>query len=247
MPAILLNSRVYVAGADLTGTSNKIALDVERAELDATTFGGAGWTQNESGLGKGTAAVTGFWAAGDAGQPDDRFYADLGVNQPLTVVPNAANSTVAVADLAYLLQIMQSKYMMGGTVGELVGYDVAYASDSPVVRGQVMHDPGTARTATGNGTAVQLGAVTASQRVYCSLHLISVSGTTPSLTAKLQSAATAGGSYTDRVTFTAATALGGQFASAAGAITDTWWRLQWTISGTLPSFLLVAAAGITTP
>jgi hypothetical protein len=109
-----------------------------------------------------------------------------------------------------------------------------------------MHPNGTARTTTGTGTGIQLGAVTAAQRMYCNLHVLSISGTgTPTITVKLQSSVdNTFASPTDRIVFTAATALGGQASSALGAITDQWWRAQWTISGTNPSFLFAVSAGI---
>ena len=42
----------------------------------------------------------------------------------------------------------------------------------------------------------------------------------------------------------AATAKGGQFSSATGAITDTYWRATWTVSGTSPSFQTRIIIGI---
>jgi hypothetical protein len=83
--------------------------------------------------------------------------------------------------------------------------------------------------------------VSATQAVFAGLHVLAVSGTdTPTLTVKLQSdALEAFGSSADQLTFTAATAVGAQFKTLAGANADTWWRAQWTISGTNPSFTFV--------
>ena len=76
--------------------------------------------------------------------------------------------------------------------------------------------------------------------------MLSVAGTTPSITARVESApAEAFAAPTTRLTFDAATAAGGQALRTDGtAITDTWWRVAWTITGTTPSFLLAAALGI---
>jgi hypothetical protein len=53
------------------------------------------------------------------------------------------------------------------------------------------------------------------------------------------------GAPTPRLTFSASTAIGGQILRTDGTpITDTWWRMAWTISGTTPSFLFAAALGI---
>ena len=51
-------------------------------------------------------------------------------------------------------------------------------------------------------------------------------------------------SPTDRITFTGITAIGADFQSVAGAITDTHWRLNYTVSGTNPSFNIHATVGI---
>jgi hypothetical protein len=116
------------------------------------------------------------------------------------------------------------------------------------VRGQIAHPPGTPRTADGTGPALTLGAVPAGKRLYAALHVLSASGTTPSLTARIESAATGDAGFTSpttRLTFAAAAAPGGQILRTTGdAITDTRWRLAWTITGTTPSFLLAASAGI---
>jgi hypothetical protein len=44
--------------------------------------------------------------------------------------------------------------------------------------------------------------------------------------------------------FTAATGLTSQAASVLGAVTDQWWRVIWTITGTTPSFTFAVSAGI---
>jgi hypothetical protein len=108
----------------------------------------------------------------------------------------------------------------------------------------VLHGP-TARTATGTGTSVQLGAVSSTQRLYVALHVFSVSGTTPSLTVAIQSDnATGFPSASTVTTLTAATAIGSQITRVAGPITDDWFRVSYTISGTDPSFLFAVTAGI---
>jgi hypothetical protein len=49
---------------------------------------------------------------------------------------------------------------------------------------------------------------------------------------------------TARITFAQATAAGAQLLSANGAITDDWWRVNYTIAGTAPSFTFGVAIGI---
>ena len=46
------------------------------------------------------------------------------------------------------------------------------------------------------------------------------------------------------ITFNNITDIGADYQSAAGAITDTYYRLNYTISGTSPSFSIHATIGI---
>lgn len=244
---VLMDVDVYQGGADLSGQTNKVQLQAMVAALTATTFGSGGAVERKGGLRSAKIMVAGFWDAGTAGLPDDRAFGDLGVTgTPMTLIPTLGGTA---GDLAYVTRIVEMDYTPFGQVGELIPFSVNAMSDVPLVRGQVLHPNGTPRTATGSGTAVQLGAVPAGQRIWAGLHVMSISGTgSPTLTVRLQSAPSSGfASPTTQATFTAATALSGEFKSAAGAITDTWWRADWTISGTTPSFLFALVAGISAP
>ena len=99
--------------------------------------------------------------------------------------------------------------------------------------------------ASGTGTAVAFTAPTATQSLYASFHVLSVTGT-GTLTLKVQT--DDNGSFTsatDRITFTAATTGNtAQWSSVAGAITDDWWRITYTISGTGPAFAFAVTAGV---
>lgn len=241
-PTVLIDARIYLASVDLTGFSNKVETAVTVTELDRTTFGSGGSKVRGGGLFDSKTALEGLWDSGDLTKPDDAFWANLGsATVPLTLVPELGT----VGSLAYLNRVFESDYKYGGEIGKDQTWSADLKGNWPLVRGQILHPQGTARTATGTGTGVQLGSVAANQRLYACLHVLSVAGATPSLTVKVQSDTTSGfAAPTDRITFNAATALGGQASSALGAITDTWWRATWTISGTTPSFLFAVSAGV---
>jgi hypothetical protein len=243
---VLTDVRLFTGGADLTSVSNKLELAAEREEKDVTTFlpeGDAdlGWKKVTGGLASGSANAEGFWAAGDAGQVDDRSFIDLGGLTGWTACPKGA----AVGSPAYLLKALRGKYVAGGSVGDVNPWSASASSTWPVVRSVIMHPPGTARTSTGNGTAVQVSAVTASQYLYASLHVLSVSGTTPTLTVVVESDVdNTFGSPATQITFSSANSISGQISRVAGAITDTWYRITYTITGGSPSFLFVVSLGI---
>lgn len=239
MATVLTNTLLLVDGANLSGQTNKASIAAEFDELDATTFGSNGWKEVAAGLGSSTWAAEGLWAAGDLGKPDDRLWADLGGTAAWTIAASPTDG-----DVAYLGSVMSAQFKVGGQVGELAPFTADGKGSGRAVRGQTLHPVGTARTTSGTGAAQQLGAVPAGKVMLAALHVCSVAGTTPSLTVKLRSSATSGGSYTDRATFTAANAIGSQVALAAAAVTDTWWRVEWAISGSTPSFLFTVAAGV---
>src|SRR4051812_38996556 len=161
---VLTNVRLFAVGADLTGASNKVELSGEFEEKDRTTYGSSGWKEVTAGLGSAELSGEGFWEAGTAALVDDASWAQLGGLGAWTVAPVGAS----VGDLAYLLRALRADYNFGGQVGDLAPYKAKASSDWPLVRGQIAHPPGTARTSSGTGTGVQLGAVAAGQRLYAS-------------------------------------------------------------------------------
>jgi hypothetical protein len=146
--------------------------------------------------------------------------------------------------LAYLTKALACEYNQGGKHGDLNPFTAGLPVSWPIVRGAVLHPQGTARTATGTGTSVQLGAVDSNHALYVCLHQTGF--TDGSMTVKVQSDnATGFPSATDQGTFTAVTGLGGQTMKISGPITDDWWRVAWTISGgSTHSFLFAVTAGI---
>lgn len=238
---ILTDVRLFTGGVDLSAMSNKAEVGGEYEVKDATTFTSLGWMEVLAGLGSAEITAEGFWEAGDASKVDDATWAGLGGIGPWTVCPTVAN----VGAVAFLMRAMQANYMAGGEVGEIAPYKADAKSSWPLVRGQVGHPAGTARTTTGVGSSVQLGVVPAGKSLYAAIHVLSATGTTPSLTARVESDnATGFPSPVTQGTFTAATAAGGQILRVPGAIADDWFRFAWTISGTTPSFLFVGAFGI---
>lgn len=241
---VLVNVRCFAVGVDLTGNSNKIELSSEAEAKETTNYGSQAYKEFVGGIASAEISGEGQWEALDVTKVDDASWAQLGGVGPWSI---SANSAAAVGDLAYFTQAMRSDYKLFGEVGDVAPWTGTAKSAWPLVRGQFAHPPGTARTATGTGTGLNLGAVAVNKRMYASLHVLSVAGTaTPTITGRVESSVdNTFASPTTRLTFAAATAVGGQTLRTAGtAITDTWWRVAWTISGTTPSFLFAAALGI---
>lgn len=233
---------IWCGLADLSDDSREITLDASAADLDSTTFASGGWTTHLGGLRSAKADIKGNWQAGTPDLPDDLSFGALATGGvPLTVAPQGAT----VGNVAYMGTFMTPQYKAGGKVGDILSFETAKVADSPLVRGQVAN--ASAKTTTGVTTGINLGAVAAGQRIYCAIHVLSVTGTAaPTLTVTVQSGATSGfASPTTVVTGSAISAAGTQWLTGpVGASTDTWQRLSLVITGTTPSFLLYAAIGI---
>jgi hypothetical protein len=238
---ILKDCRIFAGAAHLSGQQNRIELSGELDEKDTTNFLSDGWKECTGSL-KGFKIVGGGqWNASDLSAVDASRWAALGVAEAWSIAP----ATVAPGDRVYVGAANQSKYTFLGELGEVAPWTVDVDGSGAMVRGWSLHNYTTARTATGSGTAVLGSAVTSDQALYAALHVLSVSGTgSPTLTVRVQSDTVGFPSATTVGTFTAATGLTNQFMRIAGPITDTYFRADWTISGTNPSFLFVVTIGV---
>lgn len=243
MKLILTNTRLFVAGADLTGSTNKVEVMAEKPEVVVTTFGSGGWEELLAGIGAASFAVEGFFEAGDPTMPDDAAWAALGEVEAWTVCP-VDGSAGAVA---FFTKALEGNYMpLQGGVGDAASFTAAAKSSWPFVRGVVGQPPGSPITADGNASGYQLGAVPNGKSLYASLHVLSVAGTgTPTLSVSVESDDNA--SFTsaiERIAFDDATAVGAQIARLTAPLTDDYYRVSWTVTGTSPSFLAIVALGI---
>lgn len=240
----LVDAVIWLGQYDLSGDHNSVSLTQTVEALKATTFGPTTTThKNIAGMRGASFEGSGLLSYG-ASEVEDALRSKFAVvDVPLSIMADGGQAT----ETAWFMKSLLTEYTpMGGTVGEVHGFTLKGApSKSPLVRGQVFAAKA-ARTATGNsGTAVQLGAVGATQRIYAALHVFAASGTTPTLDVTVKSDDAVGfASPTTVLTLAQATAASSEFKSAAGAITDTYWRVDWTVGGTSPSFTFAVVLGI---
>lgn len=244
----LTDTSIYAGALDASCFGNTVELTMDGETVDATTFCSGGWRVMIPGLETWSASFGGpqdlaATTAANTNTPDEVYQLTVGSSYPLMFVPaGAAEGSVAYGSNGQLNMYVP----LTGSIGDLAEHNTQWgpaATNQPLVRG-VFATKQTV-TATGNGTGHQVGAVSASQRVYAGVHFLTAGGTTPSITVILESDDNSGfTSATTRATFTAATARGAQWTSVAGAITDDYWRLRWTVSGTSPSFQVRGFIGI---
>jgi hypothetical protein len=243
----LVNASLYFDGADLPSYTNEVDVNLSADVRDFTNFASLGWKEFKSGLLSAEMMTAGFW---DGPEPDATLFANLGgTGKPFTAVETYPP---AHGSLAYFVNALASKYNIGNKVGEPANFSLNLASTAPVVRGRVL-DPrlgASAATASGNGTAFQLGAVLSTQRLYYAVHVVRVSGTSPTLDLVLESDNAGGfGSAATVATlaqFTSLNVPGSIYGVVDGPITDDYFRVARTIGGSsTPTFeyLFVVAIG----
>lgn len=254
---VFTDAKVYVGGYNVSGYANEATLSLSPDMLNETTFGNT-TTKNKPGMLSLKGGVKGFMdytyplgsPNGDTLNSLDSLTFSKLTDGVLTDVLTMAPVGNAEGDLAYFCQHVSSRYMpLSGAVGQLIPYELDFnAIGTRLIRGQVGMTG--VKTSTGSGVGASglnvSGGVLSTQRLYAAVHVISTSGTTPSLTVVVESAAAnTFASPTTRITFSPfTTSVGSSWQSVAGAITDTWFRMRWTISGGTPSFTVFGAIGV---
>lgn len=221
----LTNAFAFVHGYDFTVDTNKIMLDLEAENLDATTFGLQGWKTSApaGGVRSSKFDMAGFWQSAAAAAVDPEAFADLGVMDRVhTLGDDQVEGTVA-----YALHAGKLSYQLLGQYGELAPFTLSSVGSNAVgtVRGQLAKAKGTVAATGQLGSVLNLGAPSATQFVTATLHVISA-GTT--ITVQVQSDDNAGmSSPTTRATIGPITAVGGSLVRVAGPfVGETHWRLN---------------------
>lgn len=231
--------KLFVHGYDMSGDFNRLNLQVDVDELESTsledtskefiaglsdvTFDGEVFAQHGTGLSE-TVSSTNFAAA----------------DELISIYPSSTAGTTG-----YAFKSVQTAFSPAMVIGDISRFTInAKQSGGLLIRVTDMEGLVT-KTATGTGTARQLGAVSAAQTLYSFLHVVAVSGASPTLIVAIESdSAEAFTSPTTKITHTQFNAIGAELKTLAGAITDSWFRVKWTIGGTDPSFKFDVGVGI---
>jgi len=226
-PKVLTNARIWLDAFDLSGDVNKIALQYGTELQDATTFGNQGGKARKGSLKSTSLALEGFWD-GAVDEVDEVLFGKIGVvDVPITVSDTGvAGDPGSFSFLAGLAQ-----YTPGAAVGEMLKFSLdAESSNEALIRGILLRNA--VETAGGNGTAFAQGLVGTGQKLWATLHVLSVSGG-GTWTFKVQSDTSGFPSPVDRITFAAVTVKGSQWAvPVAGPIaSDDNWRATWSVAG----------------
>lgn len=244
----VLSQQIVLGDFDISCRVTDYSGSVDVDAKDATTVCSAGWAEYVAGLKRWQMSFNGYvdFAANNVDVKLGTSGSLGGSITPVTGCPSASGG--ADGAIAFTGKGLETNYqILAGAPGELAPFSLtAMGLSAPLVRGTVLHPSSSARTASGNGTGQQLGAVAAGQSMFLALHVLAISGS-PTFSVVLESDDNSGfTSPTTRLTSASYSAsTGSEWQSAAGAITDTYWRVKWTVTGgTSPSISFLAVAGI---
>jgi hypothetical protein len=171
-----VNTTMAIAVNDLqaAGFVNQLDLTASAESKEITTFASAGFRQYVTGL-----AMFGVDIAGYQDQvgpsPATLFTPTaLAGGVPDTFTISVPGTTVA--DPAFIGTAIETTQSDVAQVGEVGTWSGGWAGTGRIVKGQLLH-PAAARTSTGNGTTTPFTTPTASQSLWASFHVHSVTGT----------------------------------------------------------------------
>lgn len=238
----LTDCAYFVGSMELTGQSNRVSYDAMVDELDCTTFGSGGHREYVGGLESVSISGGGFIDLGNVYDVEQYHFDNRRELVPHTI--GVSNAGSAVAAKAYVANSLDTTIKATTETGQLFGWELSATGSAKSGHGKFLWSPSTAVTSTADGTAVEIGAVPSGKFALATLHVLARSGSA-SLTATIESDADADfdGSETTRVSFDSVSAVGYQFKTVAGPITDTHWRAALTVSGT-GSLTIAIAVGI---
>jgi hypothetical protein len=221
------DAKVFANGYDMSGYLSSVTVSGEADTAETSTLGGTAKTYI-AGMRDATVSAEGFFSI-DAGGSDERLAAQLGTSVVFTVVLSAD----AVGANGYGMTAIETSYEAGAEIGGAVSISVEGQSTVGQEPIRVLN-PLSAKTATSSNASVDNAAST-TNGYSAYLHVTAASGTTPSMTAKVQHSVD-NSSWADLATFTAVTAANAyQRISGTGTV-NRYLRAQYTITGTSPSF-----------
>jgi len=168
------------------------------------------------------------------------LFGNVGNNTNILSFADASSE----GSIAYFFKALHSSYNLGAQVGELHSFSAEAVGADRLIRGNILANKEDV-SSSANSDAQQLGAVSSSQKIWAALHVLEASDSdTLDVMIESDAADDFSGSETTRITFDQVNAIGSQFMTFDGAITDTWWRSDFTITGSDPSFSFIVLMGI---
>lgn len=242
----LTSAYIYMGPLDFTGSSDELLLRAEAETRECTNWRSNRWREYKQTLKTSTLSSGGFWSSESANDVDPEFFNNLGVGGQVCTVGMQETE----GEIAHIMRKLPTQVsFFEGSVGDLSRVKVEGAgSDGTIgqIRGKLFKAFGEVDSTGATGTAIELGAIAADESLYGTLHTFGEPGT--DITVIIESdAASDFASPTTRATFNGGsitTAAGFWLNPVAGAVTDTWWRVN--VSAITDTWVIGAALAIRT-
>lgn len=234
---VLTDIQLLLGSVDVTNFSGEFACPVQAEMKTANHFGGRGYQIVLPGLTSAQGMLKGNSDMATVGIGQFLQVADIGTQQAFGIV--STGSAAVGGDSAQFMQGRLSKIApYTNAVGEVAGFEIVLDSDSADVNGYVGAPLASRTTAGLTGLSVQMGAVPTGRRLWCAQFVTAAAGT--NLATIIQSDnATGFPSAATALTLSTVSAVGWQFTSVAGPITDDWFRVVSTIATSTFSYAVL--------
>jgi len=222
------DTAVYIDEFDFNAVlvSAEITIDNDLGEVTAFNDTDATFVEGKAGV---TASLAGLWSL-TSPSFDPQMFTDIVTPQQVGIYPRGV-ATDALRGFEF--EGVLTEQPRGSTTDSAISLNLTYEGKNNLVRTYVM-DKDTSLSASGNTSAIQVGAVSATQEIYGVIRAFSVSGGPGTLDIVIASDDVEGfgGTPETQLTFTQLSAVGEEVKfSGAGAITDDWWRVEYTVAG----------------
>lgn len=231
-------SRVYLNGVDLSRVLTGVSVTGGYDTSETTTLG-QGFQSFVTGLRQGGEVSMDGRVEAPGGTVLRRAVRDAeGADDSILTVSFGLDS---VGALGVALRGLVSSKDFTVAAEDVVEFSMGFNGNRGVDDILCLASGATSVTATGNGTAVNDDAASeAGAQAIGYLHVVEISGgTAPTVTVKIQDSPD-NSTWTDLVTFAAATAARTAQRVVVNDVPDKWFRAQWTITGS-PSAVRFAA------
>lgn len=223
------------AAGDISGYTGEFDIGIEAAMQPSDNYGAYGYQCRIPGLTKASGNIK-----GNADFASGAIYsfikgANAGVQSGLAIIPNGT-AGVAGDACSFMRGRLSKASIANGAIGNTAKFDAQIDGDSAEIDGVIAATLASRGALT--GTSVQLGAVSASQRLWAALYVTGAVGTNLAVTIESDNA-TGFPSAATAITFSTVSAAGWQFTSVAGPITDDWFRMKSTVGSSTFTYAVV--------
>lgn len=238
--SVIKNRPFYLDAIDFSNSVHSLSVEFGVDDKDGTVLINDTHIA-KAGLKSFGCSMDGYWDETTEYPSDSTLFENVGeVDRILTY----ATGSGAVGEVAYFIKMGEIAYTQNLQIGEMYKFKMDGNASGELVRG-VFELNLAAALSSNVSSGAQLGALSSSQSLWAAIHVLGVSGSSPTLDVVVES--DDNGSFTSaisRITFAQITDKTSQMLNVAGAISDDYWRINYTIGGAGPSFQFVVVFGI---